>query len=46
MHAEAIAALSPYITQHIIRFGRFTLDRTRRPLPLDFDVPLFGEEEI
>jgi len=45
IHPEAVAALSPYLTQHIIRFGRFALDRTHRPLPLDFDVPLFGTEE-
>jgi len=45
IHPEAVAALSPYLIQHIIRFGRFALDRTRRPLPLDFDVPLFGTEE-
>jgi TnpA family transposase len=45
IHPEAVAALSPYLTQHIIRFGRYALDRTRRPLPLDFDVPLFGAEE-
>jgi len=46
IHPEAVAALSPYITQHIIRFGRFALDPTRRPLPLDFDVPLFDPEEV
>ena len=39
---EAIAALSPYVTAHIIRFGRYGLDRSRQPPPLDFgeiDVP-------
>lgn len=46
IHSEAVAALSPYLTQHIIRFGRFVLDRTRRPLPLVFDVPLFDIEEV
>jgi TnpA family transposase len=46
VHSEAVVALSPYITQHIIRFGRFALDRTRKPLPLDFDLPLFSREEI
>lgn len=42
--AEAVMALSPYITAHILRFGRFTLDRTRQPPPLDFDlVPVEAE---
>jgi hypothetical protein len=36
---EAVAALSPYMTAHIIRFGRYTFDRTRRPPPLEVELP-------
>ncbi len=31
---EAVAALSPYITEHIDRFGRYSLDM-EEPAPLD-----------
>jgi hypothetical protein len=32
---EALACLSPYQTEHINRFGRYTLKRDRTPEPLD-----------
>lgn len=33
----ALAALSPYLRQHIDRFGRYQLDLTRRPPTIDYD---------
>jgi TnpA family transposase len=41
---EAVAMLSPYITQHIIRFGRYQMNRDRRPKPIIYDVPLPDSE--
>ena len=37
---EAIAALSPYWTQHINRFGRYSLDMDRCPPPINFGIPV------
>jgi hypothetical protein len=33
-----VAALSPYMTQHLVRFGLYHMDRTRRPKPLTYQV--------
>ena len=30
--------LSPYMTQHLVRFGLYHMDRTRRPKPLTYQV--------
>ena len=38
---EAVAALSPYRTTHLNRLGHYTLDVTRVPLPLEYDLPIF-----
>lgn len=35
---EAIPALSPYLTEHINRLGRYPLDLDRHPPALEFDV--------
>jgi hypothetical protein len=35
---EAISALSPYLTEHVNRLGRYHLDLDRRPPELEFDV--------
>jgi TnpA family transposase len=35
---DVLAALSPYLTSHINRLGRYELDRKRRPLALDYEV--------
>jgi TnpA family transposase len=32
-----LAALSPYLRQHIDRFGRYHLDLSRQPLAIDYD---------
>jgi TnpA family transposase len=42
---EAVAALSPYLTRHIKRFGDYVLDLSVRPDPLDEEmaVPLPAE---
>lgn len=33
---EALATLSPYGTAHVNRFGRYELDLTRQPPPVDY----------
>ena len=35
---DTIAALSPYITQHINRFGRYNLDLNRKPPNIDYNL--------
>lgn len=35
---DTIAALSPYITQHINRFGRYNLDLNRKPPNIDYKL--------
>lgn len=39
---DAISALSPYLTEHINRFGLFQLDSERQPLPVELELA-FGE---
>jgi TnpA family transposase len=38
IHDAALAALSPYLTTHINRFGQYELDRTRTPPILDYTL--------
>jgi hypothetical protein len=38
---EAVAALSPYTRSHINRFGQYTFDLRRRPLAVDYELPIF-----
>jgi len=35
---EMLSGLSPYITQHINRFGKYELDLGRKPNELDYSV--------
>ena len=35
---QAVAMLSPYITQHINRFGKYRLEPGRSPAALDYGV--------
>jgi len=35
---QVVAALSPYLSQHINRFGRYQLDLTLPPPPLNYDI--------
>jgi hypothetical protein len=42
---EAVAVLSPYITQHIIRFGLYQVDRNRQTKPLMYEVPILNPED-
>lgn len=37
---EAIAELSPYLTQHVNRFGLYHLDLQRQPQAIHYDVPI------
>jgi TnpA family transposase len=38
---ETVAAISPYIRAHIGRFGQYTLDLSRQPAPIDYELPIF-----
>ena len=38
---ETVAALSPYIRAHISRFGQYTLDLSRTPAPIAYELPIF-----
>jgi hypothetical protein len=42
---EAVAFLSPYITQHFVRFGLYPLDHTRQPSPLTYEIAIPNPEE-
>lgn len=37
---EVLAALSPYQTEHINRFGNYALNLDRKPPPLEFNLPI------
>jgi TnpA family transposase len=38
IHESAVAAISPYLTQHIHRFGSYNLNLDREPPPVDYDA--------
>jgi len=40
---ETVAALSPYIRSHITRFGQYTLDLTRTPAPIEYELLIFTD---
>jgi len=40
VEAEAVAALSPYLTGHLHRLGRYRLDLDRHSLAVSYDVPI------
>jgi hypothetical protein len=40
-----VAALSPSIRQHINRFGRYQLDLTQPPPPLNYDIRVITSEK-
>ena len=40
---DALAAISPYHTEHINRFGHYALDLDRSPIPLPFFIPATTE---
>jgi hypothetical protein len=42
---EAVTFLSPYITQHLVRFGFYQVDHTRPPNPLTYEVSISNAEE-
>jgi len=43
-HVIRSAALSPYITTHLTRFGRYSLDLARVPATLDYDLPILSTQ--
>ena len=50
LDANLIACSSPYLTEHLNRFGRYALNRDRVPEPLDnvreFKMPPRGEQPL
>jgi hypothetical protein len=42
---EVISDLSPYLTTHVNRFGKYRIDPNRRPPELAFDVPIVQKGE-
>jgi Tn3 transposase DDE domain-containing protein len=47
--AAVAAALSPYTTGHVIRFGHYSLDLNRVPMALDYEAPILStppEQEV
>ena len=36
---EALAGTSPYLTEHLNRFGSYELDLSKPPAPLPFELP-------
>jgi Tn3 transposase DDE domain-containing protein len=45
INPEAVAALSPYTRSHISRFGQYTLDLSRLPPPVDYELPVLSPSE-
>ena len=37
---EALAGTSPYLNEHLNRFGSYELDLSKPPAPLPFKLPL------
>jgi hypothetical protein len=42
LNDEVLRCLSPYLTEHINRFGDYRLDLTRQPPQLDFSLPIIA----
>jgi len=40
VNEDAVAALSPYLTHHINRFGRYSLDLERHPPAINYETPV------
>lgn len=40
MNAEILSRLSPYLTDHLNRFGQYKIDINREPQPIDYGLPL------
>ncbi|PHG62745.1 hypothetical protein COI59_19840 [Bacillus toyonensis] len=37
---DLLSDLSPYVTFHVNRFGKYRLDSNRRPPDIEFDIPV------
>jgi len=46
LEAEALAELSPYLTQHVNRFGLYHLDLERQPQAINYDVPIATKSSL
>lgn len=42
---EILARLSPYLTQHINRFGKYQLDLSKAPPALDYTLAIYNKEQ-
>ena len=40
---EAVAALSPFLTLHVNRFGRYSLDLERNPIMIDYGLQVLAQ---
>jgi Tn3 transposase DDE domain len=40
---EAVAALSPFLTLHVNRFGRYSLDLDRNPIMIDYGLQVLAQ---
>lgn len=43
---DVVVFLSPYITQHLVRFGLYQVDHTRPPDPLTYEVAIPNPGEV
>ncbi len=43
---ELICYLSPYMTAHVNRFGKYHIDSNREPEKLPFDLSLFSKDMV
>jgi hypothetical protein len=43
---ELISYLSPYVTAHVNRFGKYRIDLNRKPPKLPFEVPVAREISV
>jgi hypothetical protein len=39
---EALAGTSPYLNEHLNRFGSYELDLSQPPAPMPFDLPVYA----
>lgn len=39
---EQLGILSPYITEHVNRFGRYTLDLSHKAMPIDHELQIIS----
>lgn len=45
-NTELICYLSPYITTHVNRFGKYHIDSNRKPEKLPFELSTFSKNKV